>query len=203
MVCVLCLYTITQEIQELRHVDDSISSGDASLAIERALGGLMESIMSVSSSLEEVNTAMAPLLESVKTPTQGQAAQWNEHEPVLRKHASLLAEWQTVQVEVSRLRSELQEDQLLVRFRTAVDQVCLLSLATGLWLILLQAAGMMDSLDKAVEACQVRLFFSRVMAYLNAFFRSSSGGVANLYVWHQARVCPRRPQRFSHTLPKW
>ncbi|KAF8596738.1 hypothetical protein BDV93DRAFT_527855 [Ceratobasidium sp. AG-I] len=127
------------EIQELRHVDDSVSSGDASLAIERALAALMESIVSVSSSLDEVNAAVAPVLESVKTPTQeGQANRLNEHESVLRKHASLLAEWQTVQVEVSRLRSELQEDQLLVRFRTAVEQ----------------AAGMMDSLDKAVEACQ-------------------------------------------------
>ncbi|KAG9119356.1 hypothetical protein FRC07_005658, partial [Ceratobasidium sp. 392] len=126
------------EIQELRHVDDSVSSGDASLAIERALGGLMESIVSVGSSLEEVNKAMAPVMESVKTPTEGEATQMNEHEPILRKHAALLLEWQNVQSDVSRLRSELQEDQLLVRFRTAVDQ----------------AAGMMDSLDKAVEACQ-------------------------------------------------
>ncbi|KAG8691769.1 hypothetical protein FRC08_010091 [Ceratobasidium sp. 394] len=126
------------EIQELRHVDDSVSSGDASLAIERALGGLMESIVSVGSSLEEVNKAVAPAMESVKTPTEGEAAQLNEHEPILRKHAALLSEWQNVQSDVSRLRSELQEDQLLVRFRTAVDQ----------------AAGMMDSLDKAVEACQ-------------------------------------------------
>ncbi|KAG9090483.1 hypothetical protein FRC06_001035 [Ceratobasidium sp. 370] len=126
------------EIQELRHVDDSVSSGDASLAIERALGGLMESIMSVGSSLEEVNKAMAPAMESVKTPAEGEATRMNEHEPILRKHAALLSEWQNVQSDVSRLRSELQEDQLLVRFRTAVDQ----------------AAGMMDSLDKAVEACQ-------------------------------------------------
>lgn len=86
----------------------------------------MESVVSVSSSLDEVNSALAPVLESVKTPTQGegQAHQFNEHESILRKHASLLAEWQAVQVEVSRLRSELQEDQLLVRFRTAVEQVC-------------------------------------------------------------------------------
>lgn len=85
----------------------------------------MESVVSVGSSLDEVNAALAPVLESVKTPTQeeGQASRLNEQESVLRKHASLLAEWQTVQVEVSRLRSELQEDQLLIRFRTAVEQV--------------------------------------------------------------------------------
>ncbi|QRV88630.1 hypothetical protein RhiJN_16648 [Ceratobasidium sp. AG-Ba] len=136
------------EIQELRHVDDSVSSGDASLAIERALAGLMESIVSVGSSLEEVNKAMAPAMEAVKTSTEGQAAQINEHEPVLRKHAALLSEWQNIQSDVSRLRSELQEDQLLVRFRTAVDQ----------------AAGMMDSLDKAVEACQE--YMSRRGKYL-------------------------------------
>ncbi|KAG8746199.1 hypothetical protein FRC10_005715 [Ceratobasidium sp. 414] len=150
------------EIQELRHVDDSVSSGDASLAIERALGGLMESIVSVGSSLEEVNKAVSPAMESVKTPTEGGVAHMNEHEPILRKHAALLSEWQNVQSDVSRLRSELQEDQLLVRFRTAVDQ----------------AAGMMDSLDKAVEACQVRYFGKRGDPVLNA---------AQEYIWRRGK----------------
>ncbi|QRW16838.1 hypothetical protein RhiXN_04840 [Rhizoctonia solani] len=99
------------EIQELRHAEESNNSGENHLAIERAMSDLKEAV-----ALVDIN----------------------EHEPVLRKHAALSADWQAVHQEVSRLHNELQEDQLLVRFRTAVEQ----------------AAGMMDSLDKAVEACQ-------------------------------------------------
>ncbi|KAB5589598.1 hypothetical protein CTheo_6966 [Ceratobasidium theobromae] len=126
------------EIQELRHADDSNNSGETHLAIERAMTELKQAMTSVDVEFEEIHTVLAPALEAVKTLPNSDADQMSEHEPVLRKHAALLAEWNAVNQEVSRLHNELQEDQLLVRFRTAVDQ----------------AAGMMDSLDKAVEACQ-------------------------------------------------
>ncbi|KAG8751470.1 hypothetical protein FRC11_009350, partial [Ceratobasidium sp. 423] len=126
------------EIQELRHAEESSNSGDHHLAIERAMSDLKETIATVDVEFEEINSALAPALNHVQTPNSAGEGQINEHEPVLRKHATLLAEWQAIHQEVSRLHNELQEDQLLVRFRTAVEQ----------------AAGMMDSLDKAVEACQ-------------------------------------------------
>lgn len=123
MVCAHCLYTITQEIQELRHADDSNNSGETHLAIERAMTELKQAMTSVDVEFEEIHTVLAPALEAVKTLPNSDADQMSEHEPVLRKHAALLAEWNTVNQEVSRLHNELQEDQLLVRFRTAVDQV--------------------------------------------------------------------------------
>ncbi|CAE6500177.1 unnamed protein product [Rhizoctonia solani] len=126
------------EIQELRHAEESSNSGDHHLAIERAMSDLKETIATVDVEFEEINAALAPVLNHVQTPNNAVQGQFDEHEPVLRKHATLLAEWQAIHQEVSRLHNELQEDQLLVRFRTAVEQ----------------AAGMMDSLDKAVEACQ-------------------------------------------------
>ncbi|KAF8705336.1 Peptidase C14, partial [Rhizoctonia solani] len=123
------------EIQELRHAEESNNSGENHLAIERAMSDLKEAVALVDVEFGEINANLAPVLQHAADPT---AAQINEHEPVLRKHAALSADWQAVHQEVSRLHNELQEDQLLVRFRTAVEQ----------------AAGMMDSLDKAVEACQ-------------------------------------------------
>ncbi|CAE6412357.1 hypothetical protein RSOLAG1IB_07672 [Rhizoctonia solani AG-1 IB] len=123
------------EIQELRHAEESNNSGENHLAIERAMSELKEAVALVDVEFGEINAALAPVLNRAADTT---AIQINEHEPVLRKHAALSAEWQAVLQDVSRLHNELQEDQLLVRFRTAVEQ----------------AAGMMDSLDKAVEACQ-------------------------------------------------
>jgi chromosome segregation ATPase len=135
VVCALCLYTITQEIQELRHADDSSNSGENHLAIERAMSELKEAIASVDVEFEAINTALTPVLESVKALTNADTAQMNEHEPLLRKHAVLLSEWKAIHQEVSRLHNELQEDQLLVRFRTAVDQVSLFNLSFGRKLI--------------------------------------------------------------------
>ncbi|CAE6413910.1 unnamed protein product [Rhizoctonia solani] len=123
------------EIQELRHAEESNNSGENHLAIEHAMSELKEAVALVDVEFEEINATLAPVFNRAADTT---AVQINEYEPVLRKHATLSAEWQAVHQDVSRLHNELQEDQLLVRFRTAVEQ----------------AAGMMDSLDKAVEACQ-------------------------------------------------
>jgi hypothetical protein len=84
---------------------------------------LKEAVALVDVEFGEINAALAPVLNRAADTT---AIQINEHEPVLRKHAALSAEWQAVLQDVSRLHNELQEDQLLVRFRTAVEQVMLL-----------------------------------------------------------------------------
>ena len=63
-----------------------------------------------------------------------------EEAAVLRVHAALLADWEAVQKDIQVLREELKEDKWLTVFRTVTDQ----------------ADGMMSSLEKAVNRCQVR-----------------------------------------------
>jgi tRNA A58 N-methylase Trm61 len=58
---------------------------------------------------------------------------------LLRKHAALIADWEAVQEESDTLREELKEDKWLIVFRTVIEQ----------------ADGMMSSLEKAVNRCQV------------------------------------------------
>ena len=53
----------------------------------------------------------------------------------------MLSEWDAVQKDSQVLREELKEDKWLTVFRTVTDQ----------------ADGMMTSLEKAVNRCQVRL----------------------------------------------
>ena len=63
----------------------------------------------------------------------------NEDALILRKHGAMLAEWEAVQKESQVLREELKEDKWLTVFRTVTEQ----------------ADGMMTSLEKAVNRCQV------------------------------------------------
>lgn len=67
---------------------------------------------------------------------------------LLRKHATLMQEWEAVQDESDVLREELKEDKWLTVFRTVTDQ----------------ADGMMSSLEKAVNRCQV--CFQHLLMYL-------------------------------------
>lgn len=53
----------------------------------------------------------------------------------------MLSEWEALQKEIQVLREELKEDKWLTVFRTVTDQ----------------ADGMMSSLEKAVNRCQVRV----------------------------------------------
>ena len=62
-----------------------------------------------------------------------------EEEAILRKHAALASDWDALQKEIQVLREELKEDKWLTVFRTVTDQ----------------ADGMMSSLEKAVNRCQV------------------------------------------------
>lgn len=87
---------------------------------------------SIADALEPLQASSGPTLAS-----NGQNAM------ILRKHAALVAEWEAVQDESDVLREELKEDKWLTVFRTVTDQ----------------ADGMMSSLEKAVNRCQVRHYY--------------------------------------------
>ncbi|KAH9066707.1 hypothetical protein EDB87DRAFT_1801329 [Lactarius vividus] len=128
------------EIQELRH--KSQSNGDLASAtgiIDQALMALDERLESVSHGVKALNDSLQPLSQSASTPTPDAS---NE-EPteivlLLRKHATFMSEWESVQEESEVLREELKEDKWLTVFRTVTEQ----------------ADGMMSSLEKAINRCQ-------------------------------------------------
>src|SRR6266481_6237095 len=138
------------EIQELRHQTSSASttSNTASLessppnsvpgstgVIDQALINLDERLEAVSRSVDAVEERLAPLLRSVKTPTQNQSENVGEADKlILRKHNVLMRDWDAVQTEAEVLREELKEDKWLTVFRSVSEQ----------------ADGMMKSLEKAV-----------------------------------------------------
>ncbi|KAJ8586030.1 hypothetical protein M405DRAFT_744271, partial [Rhizopogon salebrosus TDB-379] len=124
------------EIQELRH--KSQISGDAAattVVIDKALMNLDERLEAVADGMKSVSESVAPLQNHndtvIDTPHSEQAA-------LVRKHAVLVTEWETVQNETDVLREELKEDKWLTVFRTVTEQ----------------ADGMMGSLEKAVNRCQ-------------------------------------------------
>lgn len=89
--------------------------------------------------ISSINEALEPLLRNASTPTFAHNGDPSENAAMLRKHATLIAEWEAVQDESDVLREELKEDKWLTVFRTVTDQ----------------ADGMMSSLEKAVNRCQV------------------------------------------------
>ncbi|KAJ3738366.1 hypothetical protein DFH05DRAFT_1608773 [Lentinula detonsa] len=89
-----------------------------------------------------------PLYPVKSTPTiphNGNDAEGNETATILRKHTTLVAEWEAVQDESKVLREELKEDEWLTVFWTVTDQ----------------ADRMMSSLEKGVNRCQVRFSSQR------------------------------------------
>jgi len=130
------------EIQELRHKSQSIGdNADASTTsvIDQQLMSLDERLETVEKGIKATNETLEPLLRTTATPTVSENGAGSENTDLLRKHATLLAEWETVQDESETLREELKEDKWLTVFRTVTDQ----------------ADGMMSSLEKAVNRCQV------------------------------------------------
>ncbi|KAI0325894.1 hypothetical protein GY45DRAFT_1329634 [Cubamyces sp. BRFM 1775] len=127
------------EIQELRHKSQSSrDSSNASSVIDQSLVQLDERLDSVSKGLKAVNESLEPSLSRAeKTPTHI-TYQSDEEAAVLRKHAALVADWDSVQKDIQVLREELKEDKWLTVFRTVTEQ----------------ADGMMSSLEKAVNRCQ-------------------------------------------------
>lgn len=127
------------EIQELRH--KSQSSGDLTSDasdIDKSLMTLNEKVESVEKGIKLINESLEPLLQAASTPTFQHNGDPNQNTLMLRKHATLQAEWEAVQNESEVLREELKEDKWLTVFRTVTDQ----------------ADGMMSSLEKAVSRCQ-------------------------------------------------
>lgn len=102
------------------------------MALDERLDAVHKGIQTISESLE-------PLLQAAPTPTLSQNGNDSETSALLRKHAALTADWEAVQDESEVLREELKEDKWLTVFRTVTDQ----------------ADGMMSSLEKAVNRCQV------------------------------------------------
>lgn len=128
------------EIQELRHKSQSSNdSAGTTGIIDQSLMNLNERLESVGKGLKTVNGLIEPLMQSSPTPTPSQNGESSETAAILRKHAALLTEWEGVQDESDVLREELKEDKWLTVFRTVTDQ----------------ADGMMSSLEKAVNRCQV------------------------------------------------
>jgi hypothetical protein len=107
--------------------------------IDQALMNLDEKLENANHSMKFVSDSLEPLRAQTPKPSDADD-ETNEHAALLRKHAALVAEWESVQDETDVLREELKEDKWLTVFRTVSEQ----------------ADGMMSSLEKAVKRCQVR-----------------------------------------------
>ncbi|KAH9479392.1 hypothetical protein JR316_0007982 [Psilocybe cubensis] len=128
------------EIQELRHKSQSSDGADASTTsiIDQSLMTLDERLETVEKGIKNINETLEPLLQTAATPTVSESGISSDNAALLRKHATLISEWESVQDESEVLREELKEDKWLTVFRTVTDQ----------------ADGMMSSLEKAVTRCQ-------------------------------------------------
>ncbi|KAH9913926.1 uncharacterized protein B0H18DRAFT_1146992 [Fomitopsis serialis] len=124
------------EIQELRH--KSQSSADSTSVIDQSLSSLDERLDSVSAGIKSVNDTLEPLLKAGDRTSVASGHVPSEETLLLRKHSTMLSEWDALQKEIQVLREELKEDKWLTVFRTVTDQ----------------ADGMMSSLEKAVNRCQ-------------------------------------------------
>ena len=89
--------------------------------------------------MKALNESIDPFLQAVKTPTLAQTGEKDEVDSLLRKHSAMLLEWNTISKEASTLHEELKEDKWLTVFRTVTEQ----------------ADGMMSSIEKAINRCQV------------------------------------------------
>ena len=100
---------------------------------------LNERLESVEKGMKSVSEAVEPSTRSSTDLSSASTDDLNETTIILRKHAALIADWEAVREESDVLREELKEDKWLTVFRTVTDQ----------------ADGMMSSLEKAVNRCQV------------------------------------------------
>ncbi|KAH6915928.1 hypothetical protein BKA70DRAFT_1139835 [Coprinopsis sp. MPI-PUGE-AT-0042] len=153
------------EIQELRHKSQSQSSSsehgspgskasNVTAIIDQSLMSLDEKLESVEKGIKAVTEnveSLGPRSAAVPTPTTANTitafttptveksfGKTSEVAAILRKHTTLLSDWEAVQEDSDVLREELKEDKWLTVFRTVTDQ----------------ADGMMSSLEKAVNRCQ-------------------------------------------------
>lgn len=131
---------ICAEIQELRHKSQGSSdSSGANNEIDQLLVSLDERLDSVSKGIKAITETLEPILN--RTPIPSGLGLDGEAAVIMRKHAALVVEWETAKAESGTLRDELKEDKWLIVFRTVTEQ----------------AGGLMSSLEKGVNRCQVRL----------------------------------------------
>jgi hypothetical protein len=106
--------------------------------IDQLLVNLDERLDSVSKGIKAVTETLEPTLNRTPVPlgfgTDGEVA------VMIRKHAALMGEREAAKAESETLRDELKEDKWLIVFRTVTEQ----------------AGGLMSSLEKGVNRCQVR-----------------------------------------------
>lgn len=107
--------------------------------IDQLLINLDERLELVSKGIKAVTDALEPLLS--QTPVPSGFGTDGESSAMMRKHAALMAEWEAAKSESETLRDELKEDKWLIVFRTVTEQ----------------AGGLMSSLEKGVNRCQVCL----------------------------------------------
>jgi hypothetical protein len=138
---------------------------------------LDEKLETVTKGMKAVQESVEPLSRAALTPTLVQNGGSDERSLLLRKHGTLVAEWESVQDESDVLREELKEDKWLTVFRTVTEQ----------------ADGMMSSLEKAVNRCQVSLVLIAIVAMLLRLCRTSFGksidvGLMNCCLRQQALI---------------
>lgn len=144
------------EIQELRHKSQSSNDLSASTSvIDQSLMALDERLESVSNGVKAVTASIQPLLNSPTNGALRDSSADDEKALLVRKHAAFIADWESVQEESDVLREELKEDKWLTVFRTVTEQ----------------ADGMMTSLEKAVNRCQVSLLFCMSMSSSNSHIK--------------------------------
>ncbi|KAI0741613.1 hypothetical protein C8Q80DRAFT_1274013 [Daedaleopsis nitida] len=127
------------EIQELRHKSQSSNDANSTTTvIDQALVNLDERLETVLKGIKTVDDYLEPLLKRTENTPTVVNPHTEEEAGILRKHATITADWEALQKEIQVLRDELKEDKWLTVFRTVTDQ----------------ADGMMSSLEKAVNRCQ-------------------------------------------------
>ncbi|KAJ3791948.1 hypothetical protein GGU11DRAFT_821196 [Lentinula aff. detonsa] len=147
----LRLLTISTHMTELKYTISDIQTRifdtnplgtqleQLTLSTNQSLMTLGEKLEGVSKGIKCINDTLDPYLHATPTiPHNGNDAEANETATILRKHTTLVAEWEAVQDESEVLREELKEDKWLTVFRTVTDQ----------------ADRMMSSLEKGVNRCQ-------------------------------------------------
>ena len=135
----LCSFLPLIAIQELRHKTQSPNGADS----EGTSATIDESLMNLDERLEAASKGMKTISDALQL---GSSSENPQAAALARKHATLVADWEAVQEESNMLREELKEDKWLTVFRTVTDQ----------------ADGMMSSLEKAVNRCQVSSSFFSV-----------------------------------------
>ena len=131
--------------------------------LEIALLELEEELEHAAADMASLEIILEPIFEAAYS-AQVMASVSSDIEMLARRHVNLVEGYEGVQWDADRLKEEIREDGYLDGFRNVSEQ----------------AAGMMRSLEKALDQCQVSLDpFNVVRHPLITFCRTLSG------VWTQ------------------